>query len=90
MLIKYETINNNFVVTEDSRFIGSHVYDKESLLYKNCIEGLASNQDTWEDHELCEIYIIHPEFGVDPKVFEKCIMDLCRGINTKFDEAQQK
>lgn len=81
----YKGYDTDKAISDDGKVIGSDMYNRESPIYEQSMDRLALCTDTWEDHELCEIYIIHPEFDIDPNIFEKCVMDLCRKVNNKFD-----
>lgn len=63
------------------RLISYYLYTFENKYFIEAVNRLKNNETTWKDHELCEIYIIHPKYNVDQKIFEDCVYNLCKNIN---------
>lgn len=82
-LRKYKKSKDNPKFHTD-KGLAMNKYSKELMSYDNFEDRLAKKETTLMDRELCEIYIIHPEFNVDQKIFEECVRGLINKISNEL------
>lgn len=83
-LTKYENIDKDSVKSTIIEYQMGYGYrNKESDAYHCSKKRMMAGNPLLQDNELCEIVIIHPEYGVDPKIFEKQIMELCKEVHPR-------